>query len=42
MAFPVGLIGLVIIFGIGLLLIKVIRERMNSTEDNYYSKNVEK
>jgi hypothetical protein len=33
---------LIAIAGIGLLLIKVIRERVANTEDDYYSKNVDK
>ncbi len=40
-AFPWGIIGFVAIAGIGLLLIKVIRERVRNTEDTYYSKNVD-
>ena len=40
-AFPWGIVGLIAIVGIGLLLIKVIRERMRNSEDNYYSKNVD-
>ena len=42
MAFPYGLIGLVGLVGVGLLLIKVLKERMTNPEDDYYSKNVEK
>jgi len=41
-AFPMGLIGLVGIAGIGLLFIKVIRERLKNKEDDYYSKNIDK
>ncbi len=41
-AFPVGLIGLVALLGIGLLFIKVLKERLSSPEDDYYSKNVDK
>ena len=41
-AFPWGIVGLIAIAGIGLLLIKVIRERVANTEDDYYSKNVDK
>ncbi len=40
-AFPWGIIGLVVIAGVGLLLIKVIRERISNTEDTYYSKNID-
>jgi len=41
-AFPFGLIGLVAILGLGLLLIKVITDRMKNKEDDHYSKNVDK
>ena len=40
-AFPWGIIGFVALAGIGLLLIKVIRERIGNTEDTYYSKNID-
>ncbi len=40
-AFPWGIVGLIAIVGIGLLLIKVIRERIRNREDDYYSKNVD-
>jgi hypothetical protein len=40
-AFPWGIVGLIAIVGIGLLLIKVIRERIRNSEDNYYSKNID-
>lgn len=40
-AFPFGLVGLLAIAGIGLLLIRVFRDRLASKEDDYYSKNVE-
>ena len=41
-AFPEGVIGLVAIVGIGLLLAKVIKERIANKEDDHYSKNVDK
>ena len=41
-AFPIGLIGLVAIVGIGALLIKVLKERRSNAEDDHYSKTVEK
>ena len=41
-AFPVGLIGLVALLGIGVLLIKVLKERRANTEDDHYSKTVDK
>ena len=40
-AFPVGIIGLVAILGIGLLFVKVLKDRLSSKEDDYYSKNVD-
>ena len=40
-ALPWGIVGLVVIVGFGLLLIKVIRERIHNREDDYYSKNVD-
>ena len=41
-AFPVGLIGLLVLVAIGLLFVKVLKERLSSKEDRYYSENVEK
>ena len=41
-AFPFGLVGLVIIFAFGLLFIKVIKQRIESREDDYYAKKVQK
>lgn len=41
-AFPFGLIGLIVFVALGLLLIKVIRERLASKEDDYYTNNVER
>jgi hypothetical protein len=40
--FPFGIIGLLGIIGIGLLFVKVLRERLRSKQDDYYSKTVEK
>ena len=40
--FPFGLIGLLVIAGLGLLFIKVLRERLANKEDDHYAKNVEK
>ena len=37
---PEGIGGLLAIAGFGLLLIKVIKDRLTNKEDNYYSKNV--
>lgn len=41
-AFPVGLVGLIMIIGFGMLFIKVVQERLNNREDDYYQKNVKK
>ena len=41
-AFPVGIIGLLAIVGIGFLFAKVVKERLANKEDDYYSKNVDK
>jgi hypothetical protein len=41
-AWPYGIIGLIAFVGIGLLFIKVLRERLASKEDSHYSKNVER
>lgn len=41
-ALPYGLVGLVGLVGIGALLIKVLKDRLGNSEDDYYSKNVEK
>ena len=41
-AFPLGLIGLAALVGIGALLIKVIKERRQNAEDDHYSRTVDK
>ena len=41
-AFPWGIIGLVLIVGLGLLFIRVLKDRLSSKEDDYYSKHVER
>lgn len=41
-ALPFGLIGLAVLLAVGLLLIKVIKERLSNSEDNYYDKEVDK
>ena len=38
--FPAGLIGLLVLIGVGLLLAKVIKDRINNKDDDYYSKNI--
>jgi F0F1-type ATP synthase assembly protein I len=42
LVFPYGIIGLVLIVGFGLLFAKVLKERLASKEDDYYSKNIDK
>lgn len=42
LAFPFGIIGLFLIGGIGILFWKVLQDRLNNEEDDYYSKNVDK
>lgn len=41
-AFPYGLIGFIVLIGFGLLFAKVVQDRVESKEDDYYSKNVDK
>ncbi|MCK5821446.1 MAG: hypothetical protein KAH17_06155 [Bacteroidales bacterium] len=41
-AFPVGLIGFIVIAGFGFLFLKVLKDRLRNKEDDYYDKNVEK
>ena len=38
-AFPIGVVGIIGTMGIGLLLIKVIGERISNEEDDYCSRN---
>lgn len=40
-AFPYGIIGFVAIAGFGFLFVKIIKDRLTSKEDDYYSNNVE-
>ncbi|MFC1527854.1 hypothetical protein ACFL0J_04770 [Candidatus Neomarinimicrobiota bacterium] len=40
--FPIGIIGLIAILGIGFLFAKVIKDRLESKEDDYYSNTVDK
>ena len=42
LAFPFGIIGLLLIVGFGILFVKVIVDRLNNEEDDYYSKTVDK
>ena len=41
-AFPVGIIGLLAITGLGFLFAKVFRDRLMNEEDDYYAKKIEK
>ncbi len=41
-AFPLGLLGLLALGGVGLLFAKDFRDRMRNQEDDHYSKTVEK
>jgi len=41
-AFPFGLIGLLMLIGVGALILKVVKERLENKEDDYYSKEVDK
>lgn len=40
-AWPWGVIGLIGILGIGILLLKVLKDRINNKEDDHYSDNVD-
>lgn len=40
--FPFGLIGFVVLTALGLLFVKVLKERLGNREDDYYSKEVDK
>ncbi|MCI4665536.1 MAG: hypothetical protein MRY74_12515 [Neomegalonema sp.] len=39
---PFGLIGCAVLIAFGILLIKVLRDRMANKEDDYYSDNIHK
>ncbi|MBD3272051.1 MAG: hypothetical protein GF384_05890 [Elusimicrobia bacterium] len=41
-AFPYGIIGLIALLAVGLLVIKIFKERKNNPDDEYYSKNIDK
>jgi len=41
-AFPIGIIGMIVILGIGFLFAKVIKDRLENKEDDHYSKTVDK
>ena len=40
--FPYGLLGLVFVAGVGILMLKVLKERIRNKEDDYYSSEVDK
>ncbi|MGB5179356.1 MAG: hypothetical protein WBP44_11575 [Gammaproteobacteria bacterium] len=40
--FPYGLPGLIFLAALGILMIKVVKERIGNKEDDYYSKEVDK
>lgn len=42
MAFPLGLIGFMLIGGLGLLFLQALLDRLNNPEDAYYAKNVKR
>ena len=39
--FPVGLIGLAALAGIGFLFAKVVKDRLGNKEDDYYAKHID-
>ena len=41
-AFPIGIIGMIVILGIGFLFAKVIKDRLENKEDDHYSDTVDK
>ena len=41
-AFPYGIPGLLLLLAIGVLFVKVLKERIGNTEDDYYSRHVDK
>lgn len=40
--FPYGLLGLLFVVGLGILMIKVLKERIGNKEDDYYNREVDK
>ena len=40
--FPYGLLGLVFVAAVGILMIKVLKERLRNKEDDYYNREVDK
>ncbi len=41
-AFPFGLLGFLALAGLGILMVKVIKERLQNKEDDYYSREIDK
>lgn len=41
-AFLYGIIGLIAFIGVGFLFVRVIKDRLENKEDDYYSKHVDK
>lgn len=41
-AFPYGLPGLLFVAALGILMVKVLKERIRNKEDDYYSREVDK
>lgn len=41
-AFPLGLVGFLVLIGVGALFVKVLKERVSNKEDRYYSDNVDR
>ena len=41
-AFPYGLLGFLFLGGLGILLIKVLKERFHNKEDDYYNREIDK
>ena len=41
-SWPFGIFGFLLLIGFGLILAKVLRERRQNAEDDYYSKHIQK
>jgi len=41
-AFPFGLLGLLLIAALGILMVKVLKERLQNKEDDYYNREIDK
>jgi hypothetical protein len=40
--FPYGIVGLLFVTAVGILLVKVLKERIRNKEDDYYNREVDK